>query len=324
MPLSLPSMSVAIICNGEELETYDMKQEGMSSLTAFIASEAGKQFKITYSNNLANFDLVVYLYIDGQLIRHACTRARSSDELLGPYNSARSVLPFKFQELQLVDPDLEDVPAAPEMGTIELKAYRCHLRHITKAPSQFMHESLHEGRVSELSKKVGWHHVAYVPLVVLYFQVFPWPLLRLLFINPSSTGDEILVKRPNRATVDYLDSWTGPPYASIKISYRPRELLRAQGIIPGNDESRQGSPINHKKRAREDGSPGPSRGHPNIKIKREDLSGDARTERMRALQAELDALKAAEQSDTSVKRELRSPSPIVVKYSGEVVDLTLD
>ncbi|KAH8996752.1 hypothetical protein EDB92DRAFT_1814117 [Lactarius akahatsu] len=282
MPLSLPSMSVAIVCDGEELETYDVKQEGMSSLTAFIASEAGKQFKITYSNNLANFDLVVYLYIDGQLIRHACTRARSSDELLGPYNSARSVLPFKFQELQLV----------------ELKAYRCHLRHITKAPSQFMHEGLHKGRVSELSKKVGWHHVA--------------------------TGDEILVKRPNRATVDYLDSWTGPPYASIKISYRPRELLRAQGIIPGNDENRQGSPINHKKRAREDGSPGPSRSRQNIKIKREDLSGDARAERMRALQAELDALKAAEQSDTSVKRELRSPSPIVVKYSGEVVDLTLD
>ncbi|KAH9006363.1 hypothetical protein EDB86DRAFT_3098017 [Lactarius hatsudake] len=317
MPLSLPSMSVAIVCDGKELETYDVKQEGMSSLTAFIASEAGKQFKIAYSNNLANFDLVVYLYIDGQLIRHACTRARSSDELLGPYNSARSVLPFKFQELQLVGtfspifPSLEHLldvrrktrtwkmyPPPPEMGTIELKAYRCHLRHITKAPSQFMHESLHEGRVSELSKKVGWHHVA--------------------------TGDEILVRRSNRATVDYLDSWTGPPYASIKISYRPRELLRAQGIIPGNDESRQGSPINNKKRAREDGSPGPSRSRQNIKVKREDLSGDARAERMRALQAELDALKAAEQSDTSVKRELRSPSPIVVKYSGEVVDLTLD
>ncbi|KAH9067806.1 hypothetical protein EDB87DRAFT_43864 [Lactarius vividus] len=298
MPLSLPSMSVAIVCDGEELETYGVKQEGMSSLTAFIASEAGKQFKVTYSNNLVNFDLVVYLYIDGQLIRHACTRARSSDELLGPYNSARSILPFKFQELQLVDPDLEDVPAAPEIGTIEFKAYRCHLRHITKLPSQFMHEGLHKGRISELSKKVGWHHVA--------------------------TGDEIPVKRPNRATVDYLDSWTGPPYASIKMFYRPRELLRAQGIIPWSDESRQGSPINHKKRAREDGLPDPSRSRENVKIKREDLSGDARAERMRVLQAELDALKAAEQSDTSVKRELRSPSPIVVKYSGEVVDLTVD
>ena len=34
-------MNAAIVCDGKELETYDVKQEGMSSLTAFIASEAG-------------------------------------------------------------------------------------------------------------------------------------------------------------------------------------------------------------------------------------------------------------------------------------------
>ena len=59
------------------------------------------------------------------------------------------------------------------------------------------------------------------------------------------------------------------------------ELLSAQGIIPGNDVSRQESQINNKKRAREDGSPGPSRSR--SKIKRE-LSGDARAKRMRVLQ----------------------------------------
>ncbi|KAH9177553.1 hypothetical protein EDB89DRAFT_1933266, partial [Lactarius sanguifluus] len=42
MPLSLPSMNAAIVCDGMELETYNVKQEGTSSLTAFIASEAGK------------------------------------------------------------------------------------------------------------------------------------------------------------------------------------------------------------------------------------------------------------------------------------------
>ncbi len=35
-------MNAAIVCDGKELETYDVKQEGTSSLTAFIASEAGK------------------------------------------------------------------------------------------------------------------------------------------------------------------------------------------------------------------------------------------------------------------------------------------
>ncbi len=35
-------MNAAIVCDGKELETYDVKQEGTSSLTAFIASETGK------------------------------------------------------------------------------------------------------------------------------------------------------------------------------------------------------------------------------------------------------------------------------------------
>ena len=126
------------------------------------------------------------------------------------------------------------------------------------------------------------------------------------------------------------------------------ELLRAQGIVPGNDVGRQGSPINNKKRAREDGSPGPSSSRPKIKVERE-LSGDARAQQIRALQvsrdivyfprvasngacmqaelqAELEVLEAAEQSGTSdsVKCELRSLSPIIVRHSGEVVDLTVD
>ncbi len=42
MALNLRSINAAIVCDGKELETYDVKQEGTSSLTAFIASEAGK------------------------------------------------------------------------------------------------------------------------------------------------------------------------------------------------------------------------------------------------------------------------------------------
>ncbi|KAH9072858.1 hypothetical protein EDB83DRAFT_137851 [Lactarius deliciosus] len=295
MPLSLPSMNVAVVCDGKVLETYDVKQEGTSSLTAFIPSETGKQFKITFSNNLTNYEFAIVLFIDGRPVQAMHCRPGESGQFLGPYNSACTVLPYKFHELQLVD--LEDAPVAPEMGTIELKAYRCQKRCIAGPISLFTHKDLHQGRVSELSKKAGWHHVA--------------------------TGDEIPVDpRPYRIILDYLDPWTGPPYASFKVFYRPKELLRALGVISGNDVSRQGSPVNNNKRAREDGSPGPSRSRQ--KFKREELSRDARAERMRALQAEMDVLKAAEQTGTSVKRELRSLSPIVVKNVGEVVDLTLD
>ncbi|KAH9042714.1 hypothetical protein EDB85DRAFT_2139255 [Lactarius pseudohatsudake] len=325
MPLSLPSMNAAIVCDDMELETYDVKQEGTSSLTAFIASEAGKQFKVTYSNNLTDFELNICVYIDGQCLRAMCLRPGESSQFLGPYNSACSVLPLEFQELQLIDPDLEDVPVASETGTIELKGYRCRILGVTTVPlpPQSAHKGLHGGRVSELSKKAGWHHIAYVPSIGSYFRAFPWSLLKLLLIGPPSTGNEIPIRprlKKDILKIDYHDPRRGSPYASIKIFYRSRELLRAQGIIPGNDESMQGSPINNKKRAREDGSPGPPRSRQ--KIKRE-LSEDAREQRIRALQAELDTLRAAKQSGT-VKRELRSPSPIIVRHAGEVVDLTLD
>lgn len=292
-------MHAAIVCDGKELETYDVKQEGTSSLIAFVASEAGKQFKITYSNSLGDFDLRISVHVDGRELNTLCLPAGSSGEFLGPYKSAYSILPLKFQELQLVDPDLEDAPVAPEMGTIEIKCYRCQRRGYTNLANDVVHEDLYLGRVSERSKKAGWHHVA--------------------------TGDETPIpRRPDLVLVDYIDQPTGLPYASIKVFYRPRELLRAQGIIPANDVGRQGSPIHEKKRAREGGSPGPSRSRPKLNSVKSEEPSRARAQRMQALQAELDVLKADEQSGTSVKCELRSPSPIVVKNPGEVVDLTLD
>jgi hypothetical protein len=42
MPLTLQSFNFSIICDENELEMYDVKQEGPDSTTAFVASEAGK------------------------------------------------------------------------------------------------------------------------------------------------------------------------------------------------------------------------------------------------------------------------------------------
>ena len=51
----------------------------------------------------------------------------------------------------------------------------------------------------------------------------PESLLRLLLVDPSSTGDEIAIgKLAFCVDVDYVDSWKGPPHASIKVFYRPR------------------------------------------------------------------------------------------------------
>jgi hypothetical protein len=56
------------------------------------------------------------------------------------------------------DPDLEDAPDIPEIGTIELRVFRCRAVRQIEYKCEAMY-GLHQGRVSERSKKAGWHHV---------------------------------------------------------------------------------------------------------------------------------------------------------------------
>lgn len=61
-----------------------------------------QQFRIVFSNNLFNYDLALALYIDGERIYRSYLRARQRGQILGIPKTTSSVLPFKFQELQLV------------------------------------------------------------------------------------------------------------------------------------------------------------------------------------------------------------------------------
>jgi hypothetical protein len=60
-----------------------------------------QQFKVTFVNNLVDCDLALDLYIDGELVRETYLDAQEDSSILGIYK-ANSVLPFKFQELELV------------------------------------------------------------------------------------------------------------------------------------------------------------------------------------------------------------------------------
>jgi len=53
-------------------------------------------------NNLSDYDLSLDLRIDGEHIKKTYLRARECGRILGIYKSPTSVLPFKFQELELV------------------------------------------------------------------------------------------------------------------------------------------------------------------------------------------------------------------------------
>jgi hypothetical protein len=78
------------------------------------------------------------------------------------YNSSvRSLLKHPLRRTFLIpseDPDAENASVVPEMGTIELRAYRCRApRNAPYLPDAT--NGLHQGRVSERSKKAGWHQV---------------------------------------------------------------------------------------------------------------------------------------------------------------------
>jgi hypothetical protein len=296
MPFNLLPLNFAIICEGNELETYDVVQEGPNSTRAFVASEAGKvsvptqdsprrardktdcrdqQFHITFRNDMFDMDIVVNMYIDGERIYHGYLRAGLVGQVLGVRKTSTSVLPFKFQELELVgafppkyyslaghavliliclppeDPDLEYAPVVPEMGTIELRAFRCQALRTVQYQG-IPGYGLHEGRVSERSKKAGWHHVRYV-LTVICLPRPPVPNSHpyMILIDPPSTADEIASAGPTCSVyADYFDPQDSP-YVNLKVFYRPRggtfhtlshhlsdalpELLMAQGVITGHN-----------------------------------------------------------------------------------------
>jgi hypothetical protein len=61
-----------------------------------------QQFSITFGNNLFKVDLAVVVRIDGERIYRGFLRAGQRGQVLGLQKSATSILPFKFQELELV------------------------------------------------------------------------------------------------------------------------------------------------------------------------------------------------------------------------------
>jgi hypothetical protein len=104
-------------------------------------------------------------------------------EFLGVRNSATTKLPFKFQELELVGTFYLDIMFVPYLfyyllpktqtwntplwgqkwGPLKFELFGASTRAVNRErkPYKDAKLKLHQGRVSERSKKAGWHHVRY-------------------------------------------------------------------------------------------------------------------------------------------------------------------
>ena len=89
-----------------------------------------------------------------QSYRSNSRNCNSSVRLLSHSLRRTGFVPYMATE----DPDVENAPVVPEMGTIELQAFRCQIQRTVPYPN-YITNRLRQGRVSERSKKAGWHHV---------------------------------------------------------------------------------------------------------------------------------------------------------------------
>ena len=100
------------------------------------------------------------------------------------------------------------------MGTIEIRAYRCHVLRT----AEYLHNNirLREGRVSERSKKAGWHHVRYYTSRAFSSNSHPYTVFVF------STADEAPSDPINTVVDCKMVDPQNAPYASVKVFYRPK------------------------------------------------------------------------------------------------------
>ncbi|KAI0262254.1 hypothetical protein BC834DRAFT_972247 [Gloeopeniophorella convolvens] len=318
MPLAHRGVQVSIICEGRELPLYDVTEQSDAVISACIPSKEGKRFKVLLRNSLTDHEMSCRLFMDGQRADKKHVRGNSQDESRGVRTSPSTIAPYQFKKLEVFDPDSVpdtiDSAATSSPGLIEIKCLRATA--VLKRPDLVPYAvgALKTGPVSERSKKAGWHCVG---------------------LDTKSQIRVAPYHTPGSSTK--LDSERNP-YVTFWISYKPEELLRAQGMIPPGETSASHEPYSlgppSRIRRRSTRAPtasgskrmrDPSATQSTVKAEMQDGQDlEGRQRRIRELQAgisqsqaELDELMIVERPAKRVKKE--APVPWV---PGEVIDLT--
>ncbi|KAI0067645.1 hypothetical protein BV25DRAFT_843302 [Artomyces pyxidatus] len=203
------SVELSVVCGLEELTPYGVQVDSDSAISASIVSEVGKAFRVQcYSRS--DHTLRVKSYVDGHLVNKSLLKAGETFLIKGCSTSSSDFLPFVFSEVELIDPDTVNELYGADHSKIGLIEVVCHRIRVLDFYEWFENVDgtplLGGGRISEKSKKAGWHHVAL----------------------GSSAQREKEITKAQVVLMDREDT----PYVTFRIRYQSRELLMAQGIIP--------------------------------------------------------------------------------------------
>jgi len=195
-------VAARIICDGQDLEEFAMKVEDEKTTSCYISSDAGKTFSIVMKNESDSL-VLGSCFVDGKDAGGLYIDPGEEETSIGYPVDEETVQPYVFVPLVVTDDESVANPRDPvlrDLGTIEVRIHR-----VTKgAPFQVPREELSVTVVHERSKKAGTHRVSFAE---------PVSTARAPFITPNY--------------IDPIDS----PYALFRFRYRPRDLLKAQGII---------------------------------------------------------------------------------------------
>ncbi|KAF9062863.1 hypothetical protein BDP27DRAFT_1336068, partial [Rhodocollybia butyracea] len=287
---SFESFSASVVVDGQPLNEYNVEtssKNGCTTVTCWIASEAGKQYKVQWKDTVCatNRDGQVYvdgIYCGGKLLRSGYkNRVRV---LGGIKTSPTSLRPFEFSHLNMTDN--EDVGEMPiNVGQIELRIYRWQETHTKKTQSTRGLSLPAEQTFNEKAKKGIDHQTRF--------------------------GEVVHVETKNLASGKAI----GKAFLQFHFRYGPLAVLQANGIAPPPQTA---SSSNHSSRAKKHPREGSTEDvkpaiRDIVEIESDDDDPEKEIER---LYARLDELKAKHGDRADRKKVKREPDECTVKREG--------
>ncbi|KLO12082.1 hypothetical protein SCHPADRAFT_998378 [Schizopora paradoxa] len=307
----LPPFAVKIVVDDGTLEEYEVTRKD-NAYSCWVASEEGKNFSIQLDVEATNQPYSCDVFMDGTFVKSCSCRPSlkfRSHKIRGCTIDSSTVRLFAFSRVSLTDDDA--IASAdqqlPKLGTIEAKIYRTRI--LGRVDRVFGQPAISNGSViHERSKKMSMHNVT--------------------LQGEIQTAPKKKVTRSQR-----LDK---EPCASFLFTYRPKDFLVAQGIIPSSmagdnscdDEpgpSHSASQPTKKRRRSEDASSGKVKDR-RIVNNDEDVSEENvrhLKQTLRDVQAKLDAIERRKLPHP-VKKEIKLERLALSADIDGVIDLTND
>ncbi|TDL17091.1 hypothetical protein BD410DRAFT_794660 [Rickenella mellea] len=308
-----------VSCEGVVLEEYgtSIADDG-KTVSCWIQSEAGKHFVITWKidSEDGSRGILGRTYVDGSLI--GCRACFGGDQRVNTkqYEGAEiddtTCKPFRFAQIPLTDePRLVAQRDLDSLGTIAV--VMCQATKLVDSCTCKLIEvpvKLLDGPLNEREKKAGGHCA-----------------------QLGDLAKRLMPASPVHSHWGYVDE--SKPLVTFRFTYRSKEFLQAQGIIPHIFDK---NGPQHAHAGPRDESPQPElvgqvMDMP-VNDQREDEDVDALQRKLEEMQKKIQRIKRTRRPNHSIKAEIEAEKPSKsesgtrhranLKYIGGVIDLTND